>query len=192
MKTQLLGLSLFSSSFRPSCASSFGRGARVDFKDKRENGSDADKPKNLSLDYDGKVTWIKGEVKGGYVYGVKNEEESQKRGYDFYDYEVRYDAGPNDIAYFEAKDCNYLTRILNEGKLRELEPDVWYLREVDNAQNLDIGEWWSQKLKLPNIGTLLENAEKLHAIATSWQEAPMEICELIANEFPFDLSSPKI
>jgi hypothetical protein len=158
-----------------------GAAASASFKSKRENGEDKDSPENLSLEYDGKITWGKGEVKGDFVFVVKRLDGG-------YDCEVRYDAGPKDLAYFEAKDRNYLTRILNEGKLRELEPDVWCLREVEGVQNINIGEWWSQKLKLPNIGTFLENAEKLHAIATSWQAAPIEICELIANEFPFDLS----
>jgi hypothetical protein len=188
MKTQLFGHCDILSTIALKCllhSSTRTRVCRLDFKEKRENGENKDDPENLYLDFDGKYNWIKGEVKGDYVYGVKRPDGE-------YDYELRYDAGPKDLAYFEAKDRNYLTRILNEGKLRELEPDVWCLREVEGVQNINIGEWWSQKLKLPNIGTFLENAEKLHAIATSWQAAPMEICELIANEFPFDLSSPKI
>jgi hypothetical protein len=152
------------------------------FKSKRENGEDQDNPKNLSLDYDGKDTWIKGEVKGDKIYGVKRPDG-------YYDYEVRYDAGPKDLEYFEAKDRNYLTRILKEGKLFELEPDVWYLREADAARGIDvadIGKWWSQKLKLPNIGELLEKAETLYmyrCLYTFWQEAPKEICQLIAEDF---------
>jgi hypothetical protein len=192
MKTQLVG-SFHFSSYAGLCNFTLVR-LRTGFKSKRENGEDQDNPKNLSLDYDGKYAWNKGE--GDDVYGVKNEEESQKRGHNVYDYEARYEAGTKDLAYFEAKDRNYLRRIRGEsddsGELRKLEPDVWYLRKFEGAQDTDIGDWWSQKLKLPNIGTLLENAEKLHAIATSWQAAPMEICELIACEFPFDLLPPKI
>jgi hypothetical protein len=161
-----------------------------DFKEKRENGEDKDSPKNLSLEGDGKDIWIKGEVNGHEAYGVKNEEESQKRGYAVYDYERRYDAGPKDLAYFEAKDRNYLRRIRGEnddsGELRKLEPDVWYLRKFEGAQDTDIGDWWSQKLKLSNIGELLEKAETLYmyrCLYTFWPEAPKEICQLIAEDF---------
>jgi predicted Ser/Thr protein kinase len=94
--------------------------------------------------FDGKITWIKGEVRGDYVYGVKNAKGE-------YEYECRYDEGPKDREWMEAKDKEYLKHLLNTGKLRETEPDVWRLREIDRAQEIDIGEWWSQKLKLPNI-----------------------------------------
>jgi hypothetical protein len=190
MKTQMSAAISFTSNLPLSRSLlALARPACLGFKSKRENGEDQDNPKNLSLDYDGKDTWVKGEVKGDMVYGVKRPDG-------YYDYELQYDAGIKDKEYFEAKDRNYLTRICGKdddsGELRKLEPAVWYLRKSEGAQNTDIGDWWSQKLKLPNIGTLLENAEKLHAIATSWQDAPMEICELIANEFSFDLSPPKI
>jgi hypothetical protein len=185
MKTQIFGVytGIFRSDlFRSLSVSPTSPFSRSDFKSKRENGDDKDNPKNLSLDYDGKDTWIKGEVKGEDVYGVKRPDG-------YYDYELRYDAGPKDLAYFEAKDRNYLTRILNDKKLFELEPDVWYLREADAAQGIDvtdIGKWWSQKLKLPNIGELLEKAETLYmyrCLYTFWQEAPKEICQLIAEDF---------
>jgi hypothetical protein len=158
--------------------------ASRDFKNKRENGEDQDNPKNLSPDNDGKYTWIKGKCIGDEAYGVKGA-----RGYE---YELQYDAGTKDKEYFEAKDRNYLTRILNDKKLFELEPDVWYLREADAARGIDvadIGKWWSQKLKLPNIGELLEKAEAFytyHAVFSFWKEAPKEICQLIAEDFVTD------
>jgi hypothetical protein len=125
-----------------------------DFKSKRENGEDQDNPKDLLLEYDGKNTWIKNEVKDDYVYGVKRPD-------DHYDYEVRYVPGPKDLAYFEAKDRNYLTRIWKKGNLRKEEPAVWYLYETDNSKNLDIADWWSQKLKLSTeeLDKLLKYAE---------------------------------
>jgi hypothetical protein len=190
MKTQRYGLGGYlSKESRSSLIDDLGVGAASeammralrDFRTHRENGEDKDNPEGLHFARDGKYTWFEGNaVRGNYVYGSKCLD-------DYYDYTVHYDAALTDLAYFEAKDRNYLTRILNERKLKELKPDVWYLREAEGAQNIDIGEWWSQKLKLPNIGTLLTNAKKIHAIATSWQEAPMEICELIATEFPFAL-----
>jgi predicted Ser/Thr protein kinase len=103
--------------------------------------------------YDGEITLIKGEVRGGYIYGVKNAEG-------LYEYECRYDEGPRDREWMEAKDKEYLKQLLNTGKLKETEPDVWRLREIDKAQGTDIGEWWSQKLKLPNIGDVLKRSEQ--------------------------------
>jgi tRNA A-37 threonylcarbamoyl transferase component Bud32 len=157
--------------------------ACCDFKNKRENGGDQDNPKNLSLDYDGKYTWVKGEVKEDCVYGVKNEEESKKQGYDVYDYEVQYDAGTKDKEYFEAKDRNYLTRIRGKddgsGELRKLEPAVWYLRKIEGAQDTDIGDWWSQKLKLSTdkLNALLKDAEQEEKLEMERQEQKKRIRE---------------
>jgi len=127
------------------------------YKEKRMNGWDADAPREkYRFKYppeDGKYTWIKGRVEGDYVYGVKNAKGE-------YEYELRYDEGPGDRAWMEERDRNYLSRILKEGKLRELQPSVWCLREMDHAQETDIGAWWSQKLKLPDISTILERAEQ--------------------------------
>jgi hypothetical protein len=152
------------------------------FEDARKNGNDDDKPKNLDIKYDGKYTWIKGEVKEDDVYGIKNKDGD-------YEFEVRYDAGPEDLAYFEAMDRNYLARILKEGKLKELEPEVWRLYDYECSGKINIGEWWSQKLKLPNIGAILENAEaycSYHEMLTFWSEVPDEICKLIAEDFVSD------
>jgi ankyrin repeat protein/tRNA A-37 threonylcarbamoyl transferase component Bud32 len=135
------------------------------FAKERNNGKDEDSPKDLSLKYDGDYIWIKGHEGKECVSGVKNEEESKKRGCSCYDYEVQYNAGTNDLKYFEAKDRNYLTRIRgnndDNGELRKLEPAVWYLRKIEGAQNTDIADWWSQKLKLPTeeLDKLLKKAE---------------------------------
>ena len=128
--------------------------AAEDYKTERSNGSDVDNPSGAAdVPLDGKYTWIKGRVEGGLVYGIKNSAGG-------YDYEVCYDAGPGDVEWFEKKDRNYLTRILNEEKLRKLEPAVWYLRGKEGAKKTDIEEWWSRKLKLPNIDAILKKAEE--------------------------------
>ncbi len=126
----------------------------------RNNGTDAD---NLaggvkgSIPEDGKYTWIKGAVKDDRVYGVKIKQGFMK--FAKYEYEVRYDAGPGDLAWFEEKDRNYLTRILKEGELRKQEPAVWYYWGAETAQKPNLADWWSQKLKLPNIDAMLKKAE---------------------------------
>ena len=88
---------------------------------------------------------------GDVVYGEKRPDGK-------YDYEVRYDAGPGDKEYMRQRDCNYLARLLREDHLKKEEPDVWHLREIDHAQERDIGEWWSEKLLLPNIEELLASS----------------------------------
>jgi hypothetical protein len=145
-------------------------GAWAMFSANRKNGNDDDKPKDLYIKHDGEYTWI------------KNKDSECE-------YEVRYDAGSGDLAYFEAMDRNYLTRILEEGNLRNLEPAVWRLYEYECPEKTDIGKWWSQKLKLPNIGAILENAEaycSYHEMLTFWPAAPDEICKLIAEDFVSD------
>jgi hypothetical protein len=103
--------------------------------------------------FDGTITWIKGHIEGKYVCGEKNKQGT-------YDYECRYDEGPKDREWMEANDIKYLKDLLDKGKLKETEPDVWRLCEMDKAQGKDIGEWWSQKLKLPNIGDILARSEQ--------------------------------
>jgi len=124
----------------------------ADYKEHRFNGNALDF-KNNNPPYDGKITWIKGRVKGDKVYGVKKAKGK-------YEYEVRYDEGPGDRKWMEDNDRKYLNQLLSEGKLQALEPDVWRLREMDRAQRIDIGEWWSQKLKLPNISDILARSEQ--------------------------------
>ena len=117
---------------------------------------------------DGKSTWIKGRVEGDYIYGVK---EADGR----YHYEVRYDAGPGDLAVMEKFDIEYLSRLLREGTLRENEPDVWMLREMDGAQTRDIGSWWHEKLQLDDIGTRLEHAAQYYQ---QWQQQQARLAQL--------------
>jgi len=144
---------LSSSPFRPrwGAAAACHHNARDNFKYERFNGSQADR-KNNEPPYDGTITWIKGQVKGDYVYGIKAKGK--------YEYECRYDEGPKDREWMEANDIKYLRDLLAKEKLKEAEPDVWRLREMDGAQSKDIGEWWSQKLKLPNIGDILTRSEQ--------------------------------
>jgi hypothetical protein len=128
--------------------------AQQDFKKNRFNGSQKDFENN-DPPYDGKIIWLKGRVLmgGDYVHGVKNVNGK-------YEYEVRYDEGPKDRKWMEKNDKKYLKRLLREGKLKEAELDVWYLREMDQVQEIDIGKWWSQKLAMPNIGDILARSEQ--------------------------------
>lgn len=127
---------------------------RCVYKDHRFNGSQEDfKKNNPPYDVDGKITWIKGDVRGDYVYGVKNAEGK-------FEYEVRYDEGKGDRKWMEDNDRKYLKDLLDKGTLKEAEPDVWRLREIDKAQRVDIGEWWSQKLAMPNISDILARSEQ--------------------------------
>ena len=89
-------------------------------------------------------------MEGDSVYGVKEADGD-------YHYEVRYDAGPGDLAVMEKFDIEYLSQLLREGTLREKEPDVWMLREMDGAQTRDIGSWWHEKLQ-HHIRTRLKHA----------------------------------
>jgi|GEM_PF-1883150 len=128
-------------------------GRASDYKKNRYNFNQQDDFKKNDPPYDGKVTWIKGKVRKKYVYGVKNAKGE-------YGYECRYDEGPKDREWMEAKDKEYLKHLLNTGKLKETEPDVWRLREMNKARSKDIGEWWSQKLKLQNIGDILARSKQ--------------------------------
>ena len=125
--------------------------ARLGFVASRLNGGRTAEEAEEEITKDGKYTWIKGRVEGDRVYGV---EEADR----YYHYEVRYDAGPGDLAVMEKFDIEYLSQLLREGTLREKEPDVWMLREMDGAQTRDIGSWWHEKLQLDDIGTSLEHA----------------------------------
>ena len=146
------------------------------FEIQRENGSSSDTaPGSGKAPRDGNYTWIKGSVGCDVVSGVKDAVWGVKNEGGYYEYEVRYDAGPGDLAWFEEKDRNYLTRILKEGNLRKQEPDVWYLRGLEHAEGTNIGEWWSQKLKLPNIAALLDNAREAESeLKGAGSEAPWE------------------
>ena len=127
----------------------------IDYQERRSNGREADNPHDGKvIPTDGKYTWINcSRIEGNLVHGVKNKDGK-------YEYGFRYDAGPGDLAWMEERDRNYLTRILKERRFRELEPAVWYLHSEERAQETNIGEWWSQKLKLPDIDAILKNAEE--------------------------------
>ena len=101
----------------PVCRRGYARAGRADYKFKRENGTDADNP-DWKFPEDGKITWIKGRVKGEYVYGVKNKDGE-------YEYEVRYDEGTGDRKWMEEKDRRYLARLEKEGKLEQKEPEEY-------------------------------------------------------------------
>ena len=125
---------------------------------------------------DGKYTWIKGDVKKGYVYGAPSQSNKST-----YVYEVRYDLGLGDIAWFEEQDLSYLTRLLQKGTLRQREPDVWYLWGQETGLQGDIADWWVQKLKLDNIDDLLKQAkaaeEHLNGAEAPWEGAEREARE---------------
>jgi hypothetical protein len=133
---------------------------RADFKYNRFHG---DEKKDTCAQwierdsYETSITWVKGEKRSdGFVYG-----KLESNG--LYHYECRYDADPDDLEWMRKTNCNYLKRILQEGQLKALEPDVYYLclisapRNVDNAiaKDFDIGTWWSTQVDKPNIADLL-------------------------------------
>ena len=114
------------------------------FCDGRRNGTVDDQP---SRDFPVDGVWAaagrsrikrRGDFYGEHLSGSK------------YRYELTYVAGEGDRDWMEECDINYLTRLDREGKLREQEPTVWYLREIDSAQERSIGEWWHEKLQLPD------------------------------------------
>ena len=156
MKTQKWGCSAIESLRSFAYISPCGRPpldlpARRLFVKARLNGGRTAEEAEKEITKDGKYTWIKGRVEGDRVYGVKEADG-------YYHYEVRYDAGPGDLAVMERFDIEYLSQLLREGTLRKKEPDVWMLREMDGAQTRDIGSWWHEKLQLDDIGTRLEHA----------------------------------
>ena len=110
--------------------------ALTDYRKNRENGSPEDNP-SWDFPEDGVYTF-----------------ETPTKMYSV----IRYTPGPQDTQWMEEKDRNYLARILREGQLRALEPAVWYLWEQEKTPGMDIGEWWSQKLKLPDIDAILTQA----------------------------------
>jgi len=160
MKTQKFGVwfstarvSVYCLSEQP-CASI---AARSDYKKKRNNLVDSDEgePK-----FDGNYTWTKGRVRGDRVYGDKRADGR-------YDYEVRYNEGSGDMAWMENNDRIYLNKLLTDETLQDKEPAVLYLREMDMAQDRDIGLWWVEKLarlrkQNIDIDIALEHAKAAH------------------------------
>lgn len=122
----------------------------ANYRKNRENGDEVDNPPR-KFPEDGTCVFLKGELKGQSLYGVK----IVIYGEDYYDFEIGYVPGKGDEAWMEEKDANYLERIEREGRLKELEPIVWCLCEKEQATN-NIGEWWAKKLLLPDILSILE------------------------------------
>ena len=120
--------------------------ARLDYEKKRENGCRIDNP---SRPFPG----------DGNYYWEEDKSLRGKNGRKYWD-RARYDQGSLDKIWMEEKDQNYLARIEREGKLKELEPAIWYLRAKEHATNIDIKVWWAAKLKLPNLPKILEQAER--------------------------------
>jgi hypothetical protein len=71
---------------------------------------------------------------------------------------VQYKQGSGDKTWMEERDKNYLERIEREGKLKELEPEIYLLREREHATN-NIRDWWTAKLLLPNLPQILKAAK---------------------------------
>jgi hypothetical protein len=85
---------------------------------------------------DGIFTWFKGSLDNeGDAHGVYNSAT------EWYEFEARYDEGPSDQEFMKEQDIKYLKQLLSEDRLQEVEPDVWRMREMDRAQDMDIGEW---------------------------------------------------
>ena len=105
--------------------------ARRDYAAKRINGEGGG-----DVPGDGKYTWIKGNVSGGDVYGVKESDG-------YYHYEVRYDEGPKDKEWMEEGDWKYIQGLMRDGKLlekepnadKEIAPDHKYQVEITQALN---------------------------------------------------------
>lgn len=118
------------------------------YRQHRENGEDRDNPPR-KFPQDGYSEFIKGKIEGVYVCAVKNE------GDEYYECDLIYVEGVEDKKWMVEKDGNYLTRIEREGRLKELEPLVYQLREVEHATG-DIREWWAEKVLLPELYCLFE------------------------------------
>jgi hypothetical protein len=119
------------------------------YRQYRENGEEIDNPQR-KFPQDGYSKFIKGRIDGVYVCAVKNE------GDEYYECDLIYVEGVEDKKWMVEKDGNYLTRIEREGRLKELEPLVYQLREVEHAAG-DIREWWAEKVLLPELYCLFEN-----------------------------------
>ena len=80
-------------------------------------------------------------------------------------YDGVYTPGSGDVKWMEERDKNYLARIEREGRLRELQPAIWYLRERE-CSTKNIREWWEEKLRLP-----LNQAEQIQDLMAAEQPA---------------------
>ena len=88
----------------------------------------------------------------------------------------------------EERDKNYLDRIEREGRLKELEPEVYFLRKRENATN-NIRDWWTEKLLLPNLPQVLKAAkDHREAIAFLSGSHPRTGANSPVNSLPPDTS----
>lgn len=85
--------------------------ACIRYKENRSNGTDSDSPPR-SFPNDGIYTWDSPSKTYNPITGSN----------------VRYTEGPGDKAWMEERDRNYLTRLEREGRLQELEPEIWRQR----------------------------------------------------------------
>ena len=122
--------------------------AYMNYRQNRENGDKIDNPKRPFPKITGRYYW--------------EEDKSLRNTHDYkYWNRAHYDPSYDDEEYMREKDQNYLARIEAEGKLKELEPAIWYLREKEQATNMNIKIWWANKLKNPKLSTLLKWAEQV-------------------------------
>lgn len=128
-----------------------GYGHVDNYRQNRENGDERDNPPR-KFPQDGFHQFIKGRVEGIYVYADKNENDG------WHEIDLVYIEGMEDKKWMIEKDGNYLERLEREGKLKELEPVIYQLRESEHATG-SIREWWAEKALLPEIYCFL--VEKL-------------------------------
>lgn len=137
----------------------------------RGNGNEADNP-SWEFPNDGRYEWkneicrltgygpskCKNKLSNGFVKGIYG---TNCDGNSIYEYSVKYLEGPRDKIWMQERDKNYLARIEGEGRLKALEPAIWYLRETENAVNIDIRVWWGQKMSASNsdVSEVLRQAE---------------------------------
>ena len=125
------------------------------FEKNRSNGEIQYVSGARSIPGDGTYKWVTGREEKNWVCG-----EAMPASH-YFAYALRYNAGSEDLACMEERDQLYLMQAFKEGKLRELEPAIWYLfcycEEYTNAIN--IGDWWSKTLTLSNIDAILKEAE---------------------------------
>jgi hypothetical protein len=116
------------------------------YRQNRENGSKCDNPPRP--------------FPGNGIWYWEEDESLRNTGGTGYWSRAYYDQSKDDEAWMEEKDKNYLARIEKKGKLKELEPAVWYLYKKEHTTNTDIKNWWANKLKNPKLPQLLKQANK--------------------------------
>jgi hypothetical protein len=102
--------------------------AYLDYRQNRENGTEIDNPKRP---FPGRR---------GTYYWEEDRSLRNSHGYKYWD-RAYYYASSDDEDWLREKDQRYLARIEQEGKLKELEPAIWYLREKGHVTNIAIEDW---------------------------------------------------